>query len=940
MKKVLTALTALLATTLAANAVPAKRGLFEYTQPDGTVITARLVGDEFAHYYVTEGGSPMLRAQDGYLRLVSADASGKLVFGSVPTAVEMRKAPAQQNLDATYKALQAFAAEAREASYPQSGKGLFTSNYPRTGDVRCLVFIVEYSDVKFTLDNPKEYFTNMLNEEGFSEYGGTGSARDYFLYQSNNKFRPEFDVYGPVTLPNTRAYYGANNWGGNDGRPQKMVTDAAEILKDEIDFSKYDFDNDGQVDNIYVFYAGQGEASGGPSDSVWPHSWSIENGPTYDGKTIYSYTCSNEWEGTASSGHPDGIGTFCHEFSHTMGLPDLYCTDYGSARYSTPSEWSVLDYGPYNNDGRTPPNYSAFERNAMGWLNGIVVDGPDSIELDAIDKCNEAVVIATEKENEFFLFENRQQEGWDEFIPGHGMLIWHVDFVQGVWDGNRVNNDVSHQYVDLVEANNQANSNFWSTMEGYSFPGTSGNTSFTATSTPAFVSWGKKAVNLPITDIAERDGKISFDVAGGALDLTVPTGLKATANDLGEILVEWEAVAGAQKYNISVYSRGENGEPQYFGDYKEKTLSRTSSHTVQGVPGPMTYYVRINAWNTKQSTEYTEEVSVDVPEVGFRHLVPTALEADECTPDSFRANWLELPRAAKYYLTVEGSMVFGSHPDEIVDFGSGSALSLPEGWVWSGSKTSLYFPSSSGYFGESAPSLKFQKDGEVLTSPLYDTPLSRVIFWVRGAGASDDCRFDVYARGDEGDEWVSLCAVAPLSDYNTASGYRPVLELDGISYRQLRFVYTKGTRGNAALDDISIRFAQETFVALDGYNGLDMGSETAAVVENLPDGICNYRYYVVAEDADGTRSATSNKINVLLEPSSAISDPAAGTVLTIVGNTVTYTGAEGDIVNMFDLAGRKVASAVTAADGSAAIKLPSGFYLISTPASTTKAIVK
>ena len=140
-----------------------------------------------------------------------------------------------------------------------------------------------------------------------------------------------------------------------------MVIEACRQLNPEIDFSQYDLDNDQYIDNVFIFYAGQGEASGGSSDCVWPHSWEVEiaemgSQHIFDNVHLNRYACSNEWELSALGyGYrPVGIGTFIHEFSHVMGLPDLDSTQYVEDTF-TPGAWSVMDYGPYNNYGCTPP---------------------------------------------------------------------------------------------------------------------------------------------------------------------------------------------------------------------------------------------------------------------------------------------------------------------------------------------------------------------------------------------------------------------------------------------------------------------------------------------------------------------------------------------------------------------------------------------------------
>ena len=933
MKKFILSLAAALTIGFTANAVPARPGVRTITQPDGTVIEAELVGDERMHFYRTAEGTPMMLDTEGYMRFATTDSNGRLALGKRVTALNMNASMSPAVLDATYRAM---AEEADERAYPQQGKGLFTSSYPRTGEVHCLVFLVEYTDVKFQVEDPEQYFNDMLNKEGFDEYGANGSARDYFLYQSKEQFRPTFDVYGPVKLAHNQKYYGGNDWYGNDQNAPAMVLEACEAYADEIDFSNYDYDNDGKVDNIYVFYAGQGEASYGGANSVWPHSWNITDGPTYNGKQIFSYTCSNEWEQT----RPDGIGTFCHEFSHTMGLPDLYSTTYNQYQTQTPGRWSVLDMGPYNNDGRTPPNYSAYERNAMGWLDAIEVSGPETIQLEPVDVCNRAVIIATENEDEFFLFENRQQEGWDAYIPGHGMLVWHIDFDQTVFDKNTVNNQ-AHQYVDIVEANGRANNNSNIAMAGYAFPGTSENTEFSAETSPGFVDWSGNAIDLPITDITETaDGLIVFNVAGGSMDLEVPTGLKAEANDKGELTVTWEPVLGASFYLLSVYTT-ENDTPVHFGDYKDKRIKGATTHTLTGISGPRTYLVSLKAANNSSATEACEPVEVDVPKINFNYTVPTALEATGVYSDAFTANWREHPDAESYHLTVEGSVFYGENPDEVVDFGNGSALQLPAGWDWSGSVTSLYYSSASGYFGNSAPSLKFQNSEDMLTSPLFEVPIANISFWVRGASATDESSFIIEGRGKENYTWREIQSIEPLSEYNNSTGVTWSINLiNDLTYKQVRFRYNKGSRGNAALDDIVIGFPAESYTPLDGYNDRNMGNTLSATITNIPEEYEILRYSIQAVNADGRYSDRSNYVTVKLGGESGISTPAVLTGVSVNGNTVTYTGTEGEVLTVADVAGRTVARASVGADGNATVELPSGFYIVSAGNAATKVAIR
>lgn len=535
-----------------AMAVPAYRGLVRVTQPDGTEITVRQTGDEFSHFMFTE---------DGYL--LTDDASGRLVYAAIladgsirasdfaardaahrsaaeksflakitPEMTARAVSTAEQTVVSPFKVRRNASTTEKDMS-----RGLCTSTFTTTkGDVKALVLLVEYTDVRFGDETTSaysnydggKYFKDMLNKEGFDTYGATGSVSDWFRYNSrdeegNPQFRPTFDVFGPVTLPHERAYYGGNDRNGNDLRPHLMVTDALDVLTadaaTEINLSDYDNDGDGYVDNVYVIYAGKGEADSSIRNTVWPHSYdlSYENATKeYDGVTVNHYACNNECD---YAGKPDGIGTFCHEFSHVIGLPDLYHTTSSTAFY-TPGEFSVLDYGPYNNDGRTPPNYSAYERYALDWLKPRTVPYDGEISLPALGESNIAYRVLTERSdlsanvNEFFLIENRQLVGWDKYIPASGMLIWHVDYNRARFEGNYVNNQSSHQNVDLVEANGVNRP-----TTGSPFPGSAGVTSY------QFKSWAKKDCGVTLTNISE-DADVTMNATNINADPSAVEGIE------------------------------------------------------------------------------------------------------------------------------------------------------------------------------------------------------------------------------------------------------------------------------------------------------------------------------------------------------------------------------------------------------------------------------
>ena len=641
---------------LGARAVPAKPGLLTYTQPDGTQVKVRLVGDEHHHFYLSEDGY-LLDTKDNVFYYADADNEGRITRSefrltdspaskagmqaylsgidreAIRSKMTVAKTEALAVREAERKALNidygnlATRSNDGEGSPVMRGPGLFpNASYPVFGKQTGLVILVEYQDVPFTIDNPLDYFSRMLHEEGFSDYGGTGCAREYFLENSNGQFDPEFDVFGPVTLPKDRSYYGANRpgtGGGNDKNAAQMIIDACQAIDDEVDFSKYDCDGDGWIDNVFVFYAGMGEASGGPEESIWPHSWNVYAGGgknvRLDGVRLDRYACSNEWE-NIQGGRPDGVGTFIHEFSHVMGLPDLYATTYTGAQ--TPGEWSVLDSGPYNNNGCTPPLYSAFERYALGWLEPTDMRVAASATLPPISS-NMAGIFncyrtsGTSNPNEFYLFENRQQTGWDASLPYHGMLVWHIDYKNTPWNNNTVNNDPDHQYVDLVEA---ATGTMVHNRKYDPFPGARRKKQFTDDTNPSAKSWLNTPSNCPVTNIQEVDGIITFDINGGAEDPEAPVALAATDVKADSFRANWESEEG-QTYWLSVYTysdtENEDGEKErvYLPGYEMLSVGDASFLTVGDLePEPgQTYYYVVYAGNAWQKSVPSAEVNVSDP---------------------------------------------------------------------------------------------------------------------------------------------------------------------------------------------------------------------------------------------------------------------------------------------------------------------------------------
>lgn len=567
MKKLFTSFVLLFLLSSTLMAVPAKRTPKTFTQPDGTTVTVILQGDEHFHYYSTTDGVMVKKDSKGYMRYAVTNSDGNFVPGEY-----VAKNPAQRN-EAERSYILKNKEQVKEKSQVIRRKSplmrnaaakIGATNFPNRGEIRGLIILAQFKDKAFSKAGTQAEFANMMNEEGYSTNEATGSARDYFMAQSLGEFLPTFDVVGPVTLPQNMAYYGGNDADDQDQNPGQMVVDACNLAKSQYgtDFSQYDLDGDGKVDLVYILYAGYGEAQGGSEDTIWPHAWdlvSARKSLTLDGKKIVSYACSCELYG-ASGTTLDGIGTFCHEFSHCLGLPDMYDVDY-SGNFGM-GEWDLMDGGSYNNQAKTPAGYSAFERSSVGWITLDELTNPqDGLELEALNTSNKAYVIkSSTNSDEYFVLENRQLTGWDEYLPNHGLLITHIDYKQSAWDNNSVNDIVGHQRVIIVPADNKLltyNGNnddaYWASLEGDVYPGTSGNNSFTDSSVPAATLYQGGKLGKPVTNIKEENGIVTFNFMEEMLK--TPVAKEASNLTNTSFIANWEALAEAESYTLSVVKK-------------------------------------------------------------------------------------------------------------------------------------------------------------------------------------------------------------------------------------------------------------------------------------------------------------------------------------------------------------------------------------------------
>lgn len=459
MKKIITS-TVLSFIVAMALAIPAKRNWITVTQSDGTTLKVCLTGDEHMHFYVTSDNVPLYKdAENRFCYLKIED--GKLVSSNILAHEAERRTAKESTAITDITNISAYAEKkltTRNANTMKEIKRLPGKDDKSVfqGKKKAPVILAYFSDKSFLKDDEsiKAFYNDVLNKEGFSQYGAAGSVHDYFSVMSRGAFDLSFDVIGPVKVSKSATYYGGPSaiMGGTD-HIGEFITEAIKNAdaQYDIDWTKYDWDGDGEVEQVFVLYAGYGQATGGPTGTIWPNAWTLDEalqnqdgngGFSLDGVYINQYACANELY-LNSGNTPMGLGVFCHEFSHCMGLPDMYDTSYGTT--PTMGDWDLLASGSYNGPqgtGWCPAGWTSYERAYAGWLDLTELKEGDKIAgITSLDDENgQAYVIYNDNhKDEYYLLENHKNNGWDAYTPEGGLLVIHVDYDKKLFDNNIVN---------------------------------------------------------------------------------------------------------------------------------------------------------------------------------------------------------------------------------------------------------------------------------------------------------------------------------------------------------------------------------------------------------------------------------------------------------------------------------------------------------------------
>lgn len=540
-------------------------------QPDGTQLTIRGFGDEHLSWITTLDGVMLAQTGNGYY-VASIDNNGNMTATAQLAHEPAQRSEAEIDMIAKQDKDAFFAAAnqrmQRKAAMMRTVGTATPAYFPHTGSPKAVVILVEFSDVKFTVPNPQAEFDQYLNgtaplpDNGFHEGLNHGSVKQYFTDMSFGTFTPQFDVYGPVSLNTPSSYYGADSGNNKDLNYAQLIKDACVSADGSIDFSQY-VGNDNAVDLVYIIYAGYGQSVTGTTNDIWPKSGTV-GAFTLDGKTISRFGLNNELNGTPSiPGYINGIGLFCHEFSHTMGVPDMYPTNisytttYPNGLWADNQEmeyWDLMDGGEYSGwqmvenagtnhylTGYCPTPYTAWEREQMGW-NGFkltpLTTTTEGITATPVSDGGVAYkVINPNDANEYMVLENIQNStGWSSGLFGKGLLVYHVK-----WNISAASPDLNLDLFDypnnivgkpgmaivpangllLAQANAKSRTQYVENEAGNTFPGTTGvNKLEFAQGLPNY-KWytSGPTIKQSLQNITDNgDGTITFDYLDGVTD--------------------------------------------------------------------------------------------------------------------------------------------------------------------------------------------------------------------------------------------------------------------------------------------------------------------------------------------------------------------------------------------------------------------------------------
>lgn len=783
------------------------------------------------------------------------------------------------------------------------------------GVLRVLVIMVNFDDTKFSQGRPNSYalINEMLNGENFTYQNATGSAKKYYQTTSNGLFNPQFDLYGPVQVSKIAREYVSpstpDTYIGEDGStinvhaPGRMIEEAIKALDDQINYADYDSNGDGFVDFVYVFYAGKGDGT----VSIWPHAYTLTSAigapVELDGVKINRYACSAEIN--YETNKLSGIGTFCHEFGHVLGLPDLYDTKKNGkvdAAFS-PGTFSCMDGGNYNNEEHTPPFFSSYEQYSLEWFKPTTITGGADLTLLPLGARPFAYKIETvTNPQEYFLLEARDKYLQDYYLEGHGLAIWHIDFNKKDWDNNIVNTNDKRQKIDLIEADNDKTP---TSRAGDLFPGNSGVCEFVEDVAPTFLDWNNKSTGYKITNIIRNfDGTVSFacesnsDLRMEGTEIETPI-LELLTTDADAITVRLKGGEDSDSYYISVYPIADF-DGTFVTKYVEGFYYRPVSVengiaeiTIDGLTPGQRYGIMAYAANDVNATRTTTPLLASTVIDNFAEAVTNLYaSADAATPESaVLFEWTPVKDATSYNLTVETRRAFVEETSETQEtpIGSFDNKRMPAGWSGTGE-----YDNRTKYSGIDAPSYQLASNGAYLQTSTYDKEIKSVNFWCRQRYEDTRCRLEIHGIDKNG----VVHLVRTVNNMSTTGENRTVEFPAG--YYAAKFIYFFSSSGlDFNIDDIEVELA-------DGFTATPVinveTAETVALVNGLEQ---NKEYVAYITPKNGAESGVRSE-EVLFSIDNLPSRPVSSVeAVEISGDNMIFSFCNGVIIpsseNPYDL---------------------------------------
>lgn len=587
-----------------AMAVPAYPHPIKYEQADGTTLTIVIRGDESLHWQETIDGYTLLRNNKGIFEYAAKNKKNDLVVSGIKAQdPEKRSNVEKKFLKGIQKSLQYSGSQTsimRQLKQVYDKEAMQEKVFPTTGSRKLVCILIGFTDLAFTKTQTE--FNDLFNQINYSVDGAQGSVKDFYLENSYNQFNLTVTVAGPYTASNNMAYYGGNNSSGDDVNPRALAAEAVTLADGDVNYANFDNDNDGSVDGVYIIFAGYGEEAGASEDAIWSHAWNLSPTLTKDGKNISKYSCSPELRSYTGTGITR-IGVICHEFGHVLGSPDYYDTNYGTdGQYQGTGSWDLMANGSWNGEsGSCPAHHNIYTKwHYYNWVTPTLLSSSGTYSLNNIEYNKQAYYFTSNTSGEFFLMENRQQTGFDTSIPGHGLIIYHVD-QNGIDLSSYTINATHPQYMYPVCASATVNpsgsaSSYGSiNSAGCPFPGSGNETEFTDGSLPGAIIWDKSFCNKPMTEISETSGVISFSF----MDTKLPSNFQATTISGSEIDLTWALNSNNNPVLIAYSTTPTFGTPVNGTTY-------TAGNVIPG-GGTVIYYgtnTSFNHLNLEEGTSY------------------------------------------------------------------------------------------------------------------------------------------------------------------------------------------------------------------------------------------------------------------------------------------------------------------------------------------------